>query len=663
MHRPSASITAFLSAAAATAAAAPPSDQHAQPTTLIPAQVPFAFVPVKVRATFGTLDVSIAEPNARLSIATPTKPASDKPWDATRSYTITDRVALQATDTALAQLEARGYALERAAMPGFAYVTAGTVTDAIALADILAEEPGVSRAAVEVSRPYASRAVPNDPDIPLAWHLENDQIPTNDINAVGAWSRGYTGQGVTIGVVDEGVASFHEDLFANRNSNLFQNGTVSFHGTAVAGIAVAAGNNDLGAAGVAYNATFGSQTYAQFAPTEQINADALAFKNDQIDIKNNSWGPLDNGFLHPLDPIELAAIEDGATNGRGGLGTVFVWAAGNGGNNDDRPDYDGFAASRHTIAIGSVGHLGRRATYNERGSAMFAVAFSNGNTGPDNVQRQIFTTRHPTTSSGDAYTGFGGTSAAAPSATGAVALALEANPNLTQRDVQHLIADTVRIVDDENADWSTNASGRLFNENYGFGVIDAEAMVEAAETWNHVGPAFSYDAGTKTANADLIDNDHDNPAELTFKVAPQIKTEHVEIRVRMTGTYLGDARIELVSPRGTVARLADTRFNGFDTMDHLYTSVRHWDERAAGTWTLRVSDGAPGDTNTLIDASLTVHGTCLADQDRSGTIDIDDYFTWLTGFNTLQPDADVNGDRAINSSDFFAWLTAVTVGC
>ena len=487
--------------------------------------------------------------------------------------------------------------------------------------------------------------------------------PGNDINAIAAWTRGYTGQGVTIGIVDEGVFNIHEDLNPNFDFNISQSARTSSHGTSVAGIAVASGSNGNGSAGLAYNATYGPQVYAQTAPTEQVNADALAFRVNAIDIKNNSWGPLDNRAFHPLDPLEADAIELGATTGRDGKGTVYVWAAGNG-NFLDRPEYDGFAGSRHTIAIGAIGHLGVRASYNERGSAMMAVAYSDGNNSDTSPERSIFTTRRPTTNNQDLYTPFfGGTSAAAPLATGAVALTLEANPDLTNRDVQHLVVQTAKPVDLSDELWTINGAGRRFNDNYGFGALDAGRMVTAAETWTPVGPIVTYDAGLATANEPVPDIDPANPVTLDFEIPVQLKTEHAEIRVRMTGPYIGDIRLELVSPSGTVSTLAETRFFGGDDMDHLFTSVKHWDERSAGTWTLRVADGSAGDEHTLLDAHLVVRGTCLADQDRSGTIDVNDFQTWLNNYNNESRDADMNGDGGVSPGDFTAWVAFANIGC
>lgn len=84
---------------------------------------------------------------------------------------------------------------------------------------------------------------------------------------------------------------------------------------------------------------------------------------------------------------------------------------------------------------------------------------------------------------------FQGTSSAAPLAAGALALVLEANPDLGYRDVMHLIASTSRIPNVEETDgWIVNAAKYHVNEKYGFGVLDVSQMIEKAQTWKNVGP-------------------------------------------------------------------------------------------------------------------------------------------------------------------------------
>lgn len=85
-----------------------------------------------------------------------------------------------------------------------------------------------------------------------------------------------------------------------------------------------------------------------------------------------------------------------------------------------------------------------------------------------------------------------GTSASAPIAAAILALALEANPNLNWRDMQHLLVRTSRKRLLKSTDWQVNSLGRDYSHRYGYGLIDAGALVELAGIWNSVPPQRNY---------------------------------------------------------------------------------------------------------------------------------------------------------------------------
>ena len=88
---------------------------------------------------------------------------------------------------------------------------------------------------------------------------------------------------------------------------------------------------------------------------------------------------------------------------------------------------------------------------------------------------------------GKCTTSFQGTSAAAPLAAGALALVLESNPNLTYRDVMHLIAKTSRVPNVEDTEgWIINGAKYHVNEKYGFGVLDVSQMLQEAQGWKNM---------------------------------------------------------------------------------------------------------------------------------------------------------------------------------
>ena len=136
---------------------------------------------------------------------------------------------------------------------------------------------GITYAYPLVAHDAETLSLPNDTYLPQQWHLNNTAGVGQDLNLSGVWdfanSQGL-GTGVVIGVVDDGVQGNHPDLSANYRSNLsasidslgnrnnsltaaYPVGPTDNHGTALAGIAAAVGNNNLGVSGVAAGAGFG----------------------------------------------------------------------------------------------------------------------------------------------------------------------------------------------------------------------------------------------------------------------------------------------------------------------------------------------------------------------------------------------------------------------
>jgi len=492
---------------------------------------------------------------------------------------------------------------------------------------------------------HDSRFIPNDPTFADQWHLNNTGqsggTAGQDLNVVETWGTasydGYTGSGVVIGVLDSGIQYTHPDLAPNLWVNpgeIAGNGIdddsngyvddvhgwdfgsndndpspvvgpsgIETHGTRVAGVVAAAGNNGTGVSGVAPNATFVAM---RRGGSDSRIADALTYENQTIDIYTNSWGPTDNGVLSGPGAATLASIEDAAQTGRGGLGSIFTWAGGNGGNGDN-VNYDGYTNSRHTIAVGAIDHDGVRSSYSERGAPLLVVAPSNG----DGVGIT-------TTDVDSGYTnGFGGTSSATPKVAGVIALMLEANPNLTSRDVQHVLAKTARRNDAGDSDWTQNGAGHWVNHKYGFGAVDAAAAVDASLTWTTVAPEVTITTDTAIVDAALPDGPTGAAVTDTITVTENIVIEWVEVDIHVTHTYAADMEIILTAPSGTESILAMPHgvpnepvwLERNTDIDWTYTSIRHLDEYSMGDWTLSLRDGQTLDTGTWDDWSLSFFGT------------------------------------------------------
>ena len=155
------------------------------------------------------------------------------------------------------------------------------------------------------------------------------------------------------------------------------------------------------------------------------------------------------------------AIDHAVEFGRDGLGAVVIWAAGNG-HPADTCDLDGFVAYPSTIAVGSSTHAGSRASYSELCPELDLSAPSSGN------GAQLTTTKI------DGYTSsFGGTSAAAPVASGVAALLLSYAPDLPWPGVRDVLRSSADPIDPGDADY--DVSGHSLS--YGYGRVDAEATL------------------------------------------------------------------------------------------------------------------------------------------------------------------------------------------
>ncbi|MBD2568872.1 S8 family serine peptidase [Anabaena lutea] len=498
-----------------------------------------------------------------------------------------------------------------------------------------------------VARQQQARFIPNDPLFSQQWHLNNTGQGGGtlgvDANIIPAWdvldtlNTPIRGTGVTIAVVDDGLQISHPDISPGYQASLSYDfnsndsdptpSSTDGHGTSVGGVAAARGNNSIGVSGAAPGANLSGIRLTAAATTDQQEANALTYQSQGNYIYNNSWGPSDTGTsLASPGPLTLAALQTGVTTGRGGKGSIYTWAGGNGRANNDNSNYDGYANSRYVIAVAANRNdaNGAFSSYSEPGANLLVTAPSNGGT------LGIVTTD---LTGADGYNGladqnytnnFGGTSSATPLVSGVVALMLQANPNLTWRDVQHILVRSAEKNDPTNSDWSVNSAGHDVNHNYGFGQIDALAAVNLAKTWVNVGPEISTTSGTQTVGAAIPDNNVTGISR-TVNITQNLKVEAVEIVFDATHTYRGDLVISLTSPSGTVSRLAEDRNDSNDNYSSWkFTTKRDWDESSLGNWTLNVSDRFIQDVGTWNSWRLNIFGTNFTTGSNTATATIAD---------------------------------------
>jgi subtilisin family serine protease len=301
---------------------------------------------------------------------------------------------------------------------------------------------------------YVVRAqtVPNDPQFGSLWNLLNTGqlivgtfgTPGADISATNAWDVATGSKDIVVGVIDSGIDYTHPDIAANvwsaprdfsvtiggvtvhcpAGSHGFNARTktcdpldVFSHGTHVAGIIGAAGNNGIGVVGVNWNTLMiGGRFLDDFGVGTTADAiDAIDFMiqtrtifastgGANIRVLNNSWGG--GAFSQALrDTIELAASDD----------MLFVAAAGNSGRDDDAtPFYPASYDVPNVIAVA--------ATTNRD------VLWPSSNYGATSVDLAAPGEWVLSTIPGSGYAPRSGTSMATPHVAGAAALILSACP-------------------------------------------------------------------------------------------------------------------------------------------------------------------------------------------------------------------------------------------
>ncbi|CAH8824002.1 unnamed protein product [Trichobilharzia szidati] len=479
-----------------------------------------------------------------------------------------------------------------------------------------------------------------DPLFSKEWYLHNvgqaDGVPGLDLNVLSAWSQNITGRGVITAIMDDGVDYLHPDIAENYaveasydfSSNdafpypRYTDDWFNSHGTRCAGEVSAIAGNGICGVGVAPGSKVaGLRMLDQPYMTDLIEAAAMAYARDLIDIYSASWGPTDDGTTvdGPRNQT-MRALVDGVNNGRKGKGSLYVWASGDGGENDDC-NCDGYAASMWTISINSVTNDGHTAVYDESCASTLASTFSNGKSpfvhdaGVGTIDLYGNCTLHHS-----------GTSAAAPEAAGVFALALEAQPELTWRDVQHLTVLTSKrnhLYDRQhNHNWTINGAGLEFNHLFGFGVLDAGDMVHLAKNWKTVPERFHCIAGTfngrKIARlGEPIRLELNTDACMGSPINQVNYLEHVQAFLTIRATRRGDVTIFLTSPMNTTSMLLRRRpkdtdnTRGFTKWPFMTTHM--WSENPRGNWSLIIAidpnSKDPLGYVLLTEWILVVHGT------------------------------------------------------
>ena len=425
-----------------------------------------------------------------------------------------------------------------------------------------------------------------DPIFKEQWHLFNPTQLGQDMNVTGLWLQGITGNGTISAIIDDGLDMYSNDI----KDNYYAEGSYDFnenspepkpllfddkHGTRCAGEIAAVKNNVCGV-GMAYDSKIAGIRILSKPISDEDEASAINYRFQENQIYSCSWGPPDDGATMEAPGILIQrAMVNGVQNGRGGLGSVFVFAAGNGAPAEDNCNFDGYTNSIYSITVGGIDRAGDHPYYSEACSAQLVVTYSSG------ANDAIHTTDVGTEK---CYNGHGGTSAAGPLVVGTVALALSVRPDLTWRDLQYLCVDTAVPIHLDDGDWQETTIGKKFSHTFGYGKIDAYTFVEAAKTFESVKPQSWFHSPWLSVQHAIPEGDQGLAA--SFEITPDMlqqanlgRLEHVTVTMNVQHGRRGDLSADLISPSGVISHIAtsrrpDSSKDGYD--DWTFMSVAHW---------------------------------------------------------------------------------------
>lgn len=355
-------------------------------------------------------------------------------------------------------------------------------------------------------------AVPNDSFYGSQWSLKNSS--SGGISAESAWDTTTGSQNVVIGVIDSGIDVNHRDLkdnifvntaeipnnsvddenngfiddvngwdFIHNDQTVFDNANDDAHGTHVAGIIGARGNNSAGIAGVNWNVqlmplkAIGPGGGTDVILLEAYNyAKTMRQRGVNLRVLNNSYGG--QAFSQSL----FEAVKQ-----LGDAGILFVAAAGNDTlNNDSVPHFPATFDLPNVISVAASNEGGFfAAEFSNRGAQTVHLAAPGVNvlsTTPHGYSGDGLVAAN-TDPDGSTYSNFSGTSMAAPHVAGAAALALTANPGIT---IQKLRSAVLFGVDE---------SGVFFNRTITSGRLNANRTLQFALENDTISPAVVPEFG------------------------------------------------------------------------------------------------------------------------------------------------------------------------
>ena len=323
-------------------------------------------------------------------------------------------------------------------------------------------------------------AVPNDPNFPQLWNLRNtgqtNGTPGADIHATQAWNVNTGSRSNVVAVLDAGVDYNHPDLAANiwsapapfsvtiggqtincaagtHGFNAITNSCDPMddhnHGTHVAGIIGAVGNNSTGVTGVNWQTTILPIKFLNSSLTGTV-ADAINAIEFAIQVRNHFASTATPVNVRVLsNSYEVATFSETFLNAietANAADMLFVAAAGNNNsNNNVQPFYPASYTASNVIAVLATDNRDERASFSNYGSTSVHL----GAPGTD----------ISSTIRNAAYLQMSGTSMATPHVSGAAALILSQCSSLSLAALKSNILTNVDFLPSLNL--TTITGGRL----------------------------------------------------------------------------------------------------------------------------------------------------------------------------------------------------------
>ena len=450
--------------------------------------------------------------------------------------------------------------------------------DVTSLENTLKNFPGVV-AEIERAPEYKTLYVPNDYNAVFGTNYALDLI-----KAPQAWNQTQSNAGIIVGISDENLNPYHEELAGKITYYDYHNTLPSEHGTAVAIIAAGKTDNQVGVSSIGFNSSI--------AFYEMNFNQLLAATYAGIDVINVSWF---SGCT--FSQFEQDVIDEVYANG-----TFIVAAAGNGTTCGD-PSAMAYPASyNHVFSVTSIGefdnheeNIGDQNTTHQHNSAVDLAAPGYKVNISDSPVNYL-------TASGSSY--------AAPFVTGTIALMLSVNPCLDNDEIEQILKNSSNNID-------------AFNPNYvgsiGVGRLNANAAVSMAlATQNNMDVVTNVTNGCAEGSGAVTISP--SQGQEPYQVNPSNSQSEFYFGDLSSGSYT----YQITDAHGCVVTTTATVNNGAPVIENSLSKNVSCNGGTNGSVSLVVNNGNPTYTYNWSNGATTENITSLT----AGT-----YFVEITDAN------------------------------